>query len=205
MGMRLGYTRVSTLDQSTARQLDGVPLDKVFEDHASGKDTARPQLQAALEWAREGDRLVVHSMDRLARNLGDLRRVVEGLTARKVEVEFIKEGMVFNGEDTPMSKFMLNIMGAFAELERAMILERQREGVALAKRAGRYKGRAPAIRAGNGKAAALEAGLAEGLGVAALARRVGVSRQTVYSWLRGRAAQAGQLEHAQEQTQEVAA
>jgi DNA invertase Pin-like site-specific DNA recombinase len=193
------------LDQSTARQLDGVPLDKVFEDHASGKDTARPQLQAALEWAREGDRLVVHSMDRLARNLGDLRRVVEGLTARKVEVEFIKEGMVFNGEDTPMSKFMLNIMGAFAELERAMILERQREGVALAKRAGRYKGRAPAIRAGNGKAAALEAGLAEGLGVAALARRVGVSRQTVYSWLRGRAAQAGQLEHAQEQTQEVAA
>lgn len=186
MGMRLGYTRVSTLDQNTARQLEGVPLDKVFTDHASGKDTARPELQAALEWAREGDRLVVHSMDRLARNLGDLRRIVESLTTRKVEVEFIKEGMVFNGEDTPMSKFMLNIMGAFAELERAMILERQREGVALAKRAGKYRGRAPAIRPGNGKAAALEAGLAEGLGVAELARKVNVSRQTVYSWVKAR-------------------
>jgi DNA invertase Pin-like site-specific DNA recombinase len=184
--MRLGYTRVSTLDQNTARQLEGVPLDKVFTDHASGKDTARPELQAALEWAREGDRLVVHSMDRLARNLGDLRRIVESLTTRKVEVEFIKEGMVFNGEDTPMSKFMLNIMGAFAELERAMILERQREGVALAKRAGKYRGRAPAIRPGNGKAAALEAGLAEGLGVAELARKVNVSRQTVYSWVKAR-------------------
>jgi DNA invertase Pin-like site-specific DNA recombinase len=174
------------VDQNTARQLEGVPLDKVFTDHASGKDTARPELQAALEWAREGDRLVVHSMDRLARNLGDLRRIVESLTTRKVEVEFIKEGMVFNGEDTPMSKFMLNIMGAFAELERAMILERQREGVALAKRAGKYRGRAPAIRPGNGKAAALEAGLAEGLGVAELARKVNVSRQTVYSWVKAR-------------------
>ena len=187
--MRIGYRRVSTLDQNTARQLDGVPLDKVFTDHASGKDTARPQLQAALEWAREGDRLVVHSMDRLARNLGDLRRTVESLTARKVEVEFVKEGMVFNGDDTPMSKFMLNIMGSFAELERAMILERQREGVALAKKAGKYRGRAPAIREGNGKAAELERMLTEGkTRPAEMARQVGVSRQTVYTWLKQRKA-----------------
>ena len=187
--MRIGYRRVSTLDQNTARQLDGVPLDKVFTDHASGKDTARPQLQAALEWAREGDRLVVHSMDRLARNLGDLRRTVESLTARKVEVEFVKEGMVFNGDDTPMSKFMLNIMGSFAELERAMILERQREGVALAKKAGKYRGRAPAIREGNGKAAELERMLTEGkTRPAEMARQIGVSRQTVYTWLKQRKA-----------------
>jgi DNA invertase Pin-like site-specific DNA recombinase len=190
--MRIGYRRVSTLDQNTARQLEGVPVDKIFEDHASGKDTARPQLQAALEWAREGDRLVVHSMDRLARNLGDLRRVVEGLTGRGVEVEFIKEGMVFTGDDSPMSKFMLNIMGAFAELERAMILERQREGVSLAKKAGKYRGRAPAIRAGNGKLAELERLAAAGVGVAEMARAIGVSRQTVYTWLKQRAGQTTQ-------------
>ena len=182
--MRIGYRRVSTLDQNTARQLDGVPLDKCFEDHASGKDTARPQLQAALEWAREGDRLVVHSMDRLCRNLGDLRRTVESLTSRGVEVEFIKEGMVFNGDDTPMSKFMLNIMGSFAELERSMILERQREGVALAKKAGRYKGRAPAIRSNNGKLAELERLYILSTPVAEMARQTKVSRQTIYSWLK---------------------
>jgi DNA invertase Pin-like site-specific DNA recombinase len=181
--MRIGYKRVSSLDQNTARQLEGVPVDKVFEDYASGKDTARPQLQAALEWAREGDRLVVHSMDRLCRNLGDLRRVVESLTSRGVEVEFIKENMVFTGADTPMSKFMLNIMGSFAELERAMILERQREGVALAKRAGKYLGRQPAIRANNGKLAELEILAAKNTGVAEMARTIGVSRQTIYSWL----------------------
>jgi DNA invertase Pin-like site-specific DNA recombinase len=96
--MRIGYRRVSSLDQSTARQLDRIPLDKVFEDHASGKDTSRPELQAALEWARGGDRLILHSMDRLARNLGDLRRIVESLTSRGVEVEFIKESVIFNGK-----------------------------------------------------------------------------------------------------------
>ena len=182
--MRIGYKRVSSLDQNTARQLEGIQVDKVFEDHASGKDTARPQLQAALEWAREGDRLVVHSMDRLCRNLGDLRRTVESLTSRGVDVEFIKEGMVFNGDDTPMSKFMLNIMGSFAELERSMILERQREGVALAKKAGRYKGRAPAIRSNNGKLAELERLYILSTPVAEMARQTKVSRQTIYSWLK---------------------
>ena len=182
--MRIGYKRVSSLDQNTARQLDGVPLDKCFEDFASGKDTARPQLQTALEWAREGDRLVVHSMDRLCRNLGDLRRTVESLTSRGVEVEFIKEGMVFNGDDTPMSKFMLNIMGSFAELERSMILERQREGVALAKKAGRYKGRSPAIRSNNGKLAELERLYILSTPVSEMARQTKVSRQTIYSWLK---------------------
>lgn len=179
--MRIAYKRVSTLDQNTARQLDGIPVDKVFEDHISGKDTNRPQLQAALEWAREGDRLVVHSMDRLCRNLSDLRRTVEGLTSRGVEVEFVKEGMVFTNESTPMAQFMLNIMGSFAELERAMILERQREGVALAKKAGKYHGRAPAIRAGNGKLAELTKLLAQNTPVAEMARQLGVSRQTIYS------------------------
>jgi DNA invertase Pin-like site-specific DNA recombinase len=179
--MRIGYRRVSTLDQNTARQLDGVVLDKVFEDHASGKDTARPQLQAALEWAREGDTLVIHSMDRLARNLGDLLRIVADLTGRKVRVEFIKEALTFTGEDSPMATLMLSIMGAVAAFERAMILERQREGIALAKRAGKYRGRAPAIRPED--VALVRGKLATGISKTRIAAEMGVSRQTLYKHL----------------------
>jgi DNA invertase Pin-like site-specific DNA recombinase len=179
--MRIGYRRVSTVDQNTARQLDGISIDKVFEDHASGKDTARPQLQAALEWAREGDTLICHSMDRLARNLGDLLRIVADLTNRKVKVEFVKESLCFTGEDSPMATLMLSIMGAVASFERSMILERQREGVALAKKAGKYHGRAPAIRSSNGKLEQLTKLLAQNTPVAEMARQLGVSRQTIYS------------------------
>jgi DNA invertase Pin-like site-specific DNA recombinase len=185
--MRIGYKRVSSLDQNTARQLEGIQVDKIFTDHASGKDTARPQLTTALEWAREGDVLVVHSMDRLARNLGDLLRLVGDLTGRGVRVEFVKEGLTFTGEDSPMATLMLSIMGAVASFERSLILERQREGVALAKKAGKYRGRAPAIREGNGKTAELERLVEEGkAGPAEMARAVGVSRQTVYAWLAAR-------------------
>lgn len=180
--MRIGYVRVSSIDQNTIRQLDGVQLDKTFTDHASGKDTNRPQLQAALEWAREGDTLVVHSMDRLARNLGDLRKLVDDLTSRGVVVEFVKEHLTFNGNSSPMANLLLSMLGAVAEFERSMILERQREGVALAKKAGKYKGRAPAIR--GEKAAELAKLAAQGKGVAEIARTLSVSRQTVYTWLK---------------------
>jgi DNA invertase Pin-like site-specific DNA recombinase len=181
--MRIGYKRVSSLDQNTARQLDGIPLDKIFTDHASGKDTSRPQLQAALEWSREGDTLVCHSMDRLARNLGDLLRIVADLTNRKVKVEFVKESLTFTGEDSPMATLMLSIMGAVASFERSMILERQREGVALAKKAGKYKGRSPAIRSDNGKLTELNKLISENKSVSEIARTLKISRQTVYSWL----------------------
>jgi DNA invertase Pin-like site-specific DNA recombinase len=181
--MRIGYRRVSTTDQNTARQLEGVQVDKVFEDFASGKDTSRPQLQAALEWAREGDTLVCWSMDRLARNLGDLLRIVADLTGRKVRVEFCKEALTFTGEDSPMATLMLSIMGAVASFERSMILERQREGVAIAKAKGIYKGRAPAIRANNGKLAELQTLISQNTPVATMARQLGVSRQTIYSQL----------------------
>ena len=180
-GQRVAYRRVSTLDQSTARQLDGMTFDREFTDKASGKDTSRPALQETLAYLREGDRLVVHSMDRLCRNLGDLRDIVKSLTSRGVAVEFVKENMVFTNESTPMAQFMLNIMGSFAELERAMILSRQREGVAIAKAKGVYKGRVPAIRAGNGKLAELTKLLAQNTPVAEMARQLGVSRQTIYS------------------------
>src|SRR5271156_2782982 len=100
MGQRIGYRRLSTIDQSTDRQLDGVELDKVFIDKTSGKDTHRPELARAIDYVREGDTLVVYSMDRLARNLEDLRRIVRELTGQGVRVEFVKESLIFTGEDS---------------------------------------------------------------------------------------------------------
>jgi DNA invertase Pin-like site-specific DNA recombinase len=140
-GQRIGYVRVSTFDQNPERQLEQIEVGKVFTDKASGKDTQRPELERLLAFVREGDTVVVHSMDRLARNLDDLRRIVQGLTQRGVRMEFVKEGLAFTGEDSPMANLMLSVMGAFAEFERALIRERQREGIALARQRGAYRGR----------------------------------------------------------------
>jgi DNA invertase Pin-like site-specific DNA recombinase len=140
-GQRIGYVRVSSFDQNPGRQLDQVQVDKLFTDKASGKDTQRPQLDALLSFAREGDTVIVHSMDRLARNLDDLRRLVQTLTKRGIRIEFVKECLSFIGEDSPMANLLLSVMGAFAEFERALIGERQREGIALAKQRGAYRGR----------------------------------------------------------------
>jgi len=186
-GKRIGYIRVSTLDQNTERQLDGVELDKKFTDKASGKDTKRPQLQAALDYLRDGDVLVVHSMDRLARNLDDLRRIVLGLAERGVVVEFAKEHLTFTGESNAMSKLLLSVMGAFAEFERSLIRERQREGIALAKKAGVYKGRKPSLTVE--RVEQLCARVAAGEKKAALAREFGISRETLYCYLEKRASE----------------
>ena len=140
-GHRIGYVRVSTVDQNAARQLEGVDVERTFTDKASGKDVKRPQLEAMLAFVREGDTIVCHSMDRMARNLDDLRRIVLGLTQRGIHVQFIKESLTFTGEDSPMANLLLNVMGAFAQFERELIRERQREGIAIAKKAGAYKGR----------------------------------------------------------------
>jgi DNA invertase Pin-like site-specific DNA recombinase len=118
-GQRIGYVRVSSFDQNPERQLEQVQVDKVFTDKASGKDTQRPELERLLAFVREGDTVVVHSMDRLARNLDDLRRLVQKLTQRGVRIEFVKECLTFTGEDSPMANLMLSVMGAFAEFERA--------------------------------------------------------------------------------------
>ena len=180
MGQRIGYQRVSAVDQNTERQLDGIELDKLFTDKASGKDTHRPELARAIDYVREGDTLVVHSMDRLARNLEDLRRIVRELTSQGVRIEFVKESLTFTGEDSPMNTLLLSMLGAVAEFERSMILERQREGIALAKAAGKYKGRKAALT--NGQADELRARLAKGESVSGLAAEYGVSRQTVYNY-----------------------
>lgn len=181
-GQRIGYKRVSTLDQSTARQLDGIPLDKCYEDKASGKDTKRAELQAALGYCREGDTLVVHSMDRLARSLVDLRRIVHDLNARGVVVEFVKENLRFVGEDSPMAILLLSLLGAVAEFERALILERQREGIELAKRQGKYKGRRRTLS--GSQIEELQERVAAGERKSVLARQFGIRRETVYSYLR---------------------
>lgn len=180
-GQRVGYIRVSTADQNTIRQLDGVQTDRVFQDKASGKDTDRPALAEMLAFVREGDTVTVHSMDRLARNLGDLRRIVDELTGRGVRVEFVKEGLTFTGDDSPMSNLLLSVMGAFAEFERALIKERQLEGIAQAKKAGKYTGRAAALSPE--EAAQIKARAAAGESKAALADEFGVSRATVYRYL----------------------
>jgi DNA invertase Pin-like site-specific DNA recombinase len=194
MGQRVGYLRVSTIDQNTARQLDGVELDKVFTDKASGKNADRPELTRAIDYVRDGDTLAIHSMDRLARNLEDLRRIVRELTGKGIRVEFVKESLTFAGDDSPMNTLLLSMLGAVAEFERSMILERQREGIALAKAAGKYKGRKASLT--DAQAAQLRDRLAGRESVTALAKEFGVSRQTVYnyrseSWQRERTIEAG--------------
>ena len=184
-GQAIGYVRVSTADQNTARQilqLQDLKLDRVFTEVASGKDTNRPQLNAALMHLREHDVLYVHSMDRLARNLEDLRKIVMGLTERGVTVKFIKEGLEFDKNANSLSKLLLSIMGAFAEFERNLIRERQREGIEIAKSKGRYKGRKPALTSEQQIEIKKRASNHESK--ASLARSFNVTRETIYKYLR---------------------
>ena len=187
-GQRIGYIRVSSLDQNTDRQLEGVPVDRTFMDKVSGKDTNRPKLQELLEFVREGDAVVVHSMDRLARNLDDLRRTVQTLTKKGVLVEFIHEHLTFTGDDTPMANLLLSVMGAFAEFERALIRERQLEGIALAKQKGVYKGRKKSLS--EAALTELKQRMNSGVTKAKVAREFGISRETLYKYVRGSAGMA---------------
>lgn len=181
-GQRIGYVRVSSFDQNPERQLEHVEIAKVFADKASGRDTQRPELDALLSFVREGDTVVVHSMDRLARNLDDLRRLVRNLTGRGVRIEFVKEGLTFTGEDSPMATLMLSVMGAFAEFERSLIRERQREGIALARQRGVYRGRRKSLSPE--QVADLRRRAGAGEQKAKLAREFGISRETLYQYLR---------------------
>lgn len=181
-GQRIGYVRVSSLEQNPERQLEQVLVDRIFTDKASGKDTLRPELDNLLTFVREGDTVVVHSMDRLARNLDDLRRLVQQLATRGVRVEFVKECLTFTGEDSPMANLMLSVMGAFAEFERTLIRERQKEGIALAKQRGVYRGRKNSLSPE--QVSEMKQRAASGEPKAALAREFGVSRETIYQYIR---------------------
>lgn len=188
-GKRIGYVRVSSVDQNDARQLDGVELDKTFTDRASGKDTNRPQLLAMLEFVREGDHIYVHSMDRLSRSLRDLQDVVEKLTAKGISVTFVKENLTFDppasGADahkTAYSTLMLQLLGAVGQFERALIKERQREGIAIAKVKKKYKGRKPVLDTVD--VSKLKKMAEEGISKVQIAKTLGVSRASVYVYLR---------------------
>lgn len=182
-GQNIGYVRVSSVGQNTARQLDGVELDRVFTDKASGKNTGeRPALAQMLSHVREGDTLHVHSMDRLARNVEDLRQLVNQLTDKGVEVKFAKEGLTFSGQPSPMNTLLLTLLGGVAEFERSLIAERRDEGIALAKAAGRYKGRKAALSAT--QASELVDRMSAGESVTALAKEYSISRETAYQYRR---------------------
>ena len=180
--MRVGYQRVSSLAQSEDRQLDGITLDKTYCDKLSGKDQNRPELQEMIDFVRDGDTVVVHSLDRLARNLDDLRQIVRRLTDQGVRVEFVKEGLVFSGDDSAMSRLLLSVMGAFAEFERELIRQRQREGIALAKKRGAYDNRPKKLT--QAQVLDLRERAAAGESKAALARAFGVHRSTVYELIK---------------------
>lgn len=183
MGQRIGYQRVSTVGQNTERQLEDVQVDQEFIDKASGRDRNRPQLEAMMKYARKGDRVLVHSLDRLGRNVDDLRAIIEELNGKGVAVEFVTQGLVFDPASkaqASMNKLMLTMLGAVAEFELALNKERQLEGIAIAKAKGNvYKGRKPALT--DDQADELTKRLEAGEQVAALAREFGVSRQTVYN------------------------
>lgn len=141
---QVAYIRVSTVDQNTARQLAdcNISFDKVFEDKSSGGSVDRPALQQLIDYVRDGDTIHVHSIDRLARSLDDLRQLVTNWNAKGITVHFHKESLIFSvDENSPMAELMLNMLGSVAQFERSMIRERQREGIAKAKLNGKYQGR----------------------------------------------------------------
>ncbi|WP_404464700.1 recombinase family protein [Micrococcus antarcticus] len=186
-GQLVGYARVSSADQSLARQLEALAgADRVFEEKASAKDRARPVLAEMLAYVREGDTVLVKSPDRLARSTVDLLNLLSELKAKGVAVRFVDSPALDTA--TAQGTFMLTVLGAVAELERELIAERRAEGIALAKKAGKYD-RAPKLTAGQVQEARerVDAGVPK----AVVAREMSVSRQTLYDALAGRGRYAG--------------
>lgn len=184
--MRVGYVRVSSLDQNPDRQIEDLKsqgVEKLFIDQVSGKDVDRAELQKMLSFVRVGDALYVHSLDRLARNLADLLMLVQDLTGRGVSVHFLGEKLDFDaGKDaSPTSKLMLSMIGTFAEFERSMIRRRQAEGIALAKERGAYKGRKRSVT--DEQIDKVRSLIDLGVPMTVAAQKVGISRTTAYKYL----------------------
>lgn len=184
--MRIGYRRVSTVDQNLTRQ-DLGEVDKLFEEKISGKSASdRPALQEMINYCREGDEVVVHSIDRLARDLADLQNIIQMLNDKGVAIRFNSENLNFSADtDDAFAKLQLQMMGAFAEFERNIIRKRQAEGIARAKSRGVYKGRQASIDAN-----AIKQRVAEGQGASAIAKELGISRASVYRILKAKRAAA---------------
>lgn len=180
-GKRIGYIRVSTTDQNPDRQLEGIQLDKKFIDYASAKSTDRPQLKDMLEFVREDDVVIVHSMDRLARTVKDLKSLVDDLLVKKVHIHFMKENLQFNGDNSALANLMLHMMGAFAEFEYAFIKERQREGIEIAKKKGKFNGTSKKLNAE--KIEILKADLQTRKSKSQIAKDLAISRFTLYRYI----------------------
>lgn len=180
-GKIIGYIRVSSIDQNPDRQLEGIKLDKKFTDKISAIERNKPALQELLEYVRDGDTVIIHSMDRLARNLDELRKIVKQLVSSQIKVQFVKESLTFTGDDSPMANLLLSVMGAFAEFERSFIKERQAEGIALAKKKGVYKGRSPALS--SEQIQELQNLVTMNVPKSVIAREFGISRTLVYKYM----------------------
>ena len=182
-GHNVGYVRVSSVGQNTERQLADVALDKIFEDKASGKNTDRPQLKACMEHLRSGDILHIHSIDRLARNLKDLQTIIDDLKSKGVSVNFHKENLIFSAVDNnPMQELMFQMLGAFAQFERTLTMERQREGIQAAKARGQKLGAPPKLTAQEIKEIKELANVV-GADQSAIAKLYRISRPTLYKIL----------------------
>lgn len=181
VGQIVGYARVSATDQKLDRQVEALgDVDKLFPEKVSGATRERPQLTAMIDWVREGDTVRVRSPDRLARSTRDLLAIIEELKDKGVQVEFVDNPALNTG--SPQGTFMLTILAAVAELERATIRERQAEGIALAKAKGTYE-RAPKLS--DAQVGEARDRIAAGVPKAKVARELGVSRQTLYTALAG--------------------
>lgn len=176
----VGYVRVSLFSQTTNGQLGDISLEKIYTEKASAKDAQRPVLKECIDYLRKGDCLHVHSMDRLARNLMDLKTILCSLNEKGVSVAFHKENLTFGTDNNdPMNSLMLEMMDAFAEFERALIKERQREGIAKAKTLGKQIGRKRVLN--DEQIKEIKFRIASGESKSALAKEYGVARQTIYS------------------------
>ena len=176
----VGYRRVSTTDQNFDRQDLGA-VDKLFEEKLSGKNAKdRPALNAMIDWVREGDSVLVHSIDRLARDLRDLQAIIQTLNDKGVSITFKSENLTFSASsDDAFAKLQLQMMGAFAEFERNIIRKRQAEGIAKAKAKGVYKGRPKTVDDAKVKELSIA-----GMGATAIAKELGIGRATVYKALK---------------------
>ncbi len=185
-GKKIGYRRVSTVDQNTSRQLDGIELDKIFEDKCSGRTFDRPMLKECLDYLREDDTLYVHSIDRLGRNIRELLNHIDAILAKGVKIVFVKEAMAFDPSKkaNPTQMLYLAVLAAVADFEVSMIRERQAEGIKLARARGAYRkcGRKPSLSPAQMEE--VRRRHSEGDGVSFLARHYRVSRSTVYSVLK---------------------
>lgn len=177
----VGYTRVSSQGQNTARQLAGIEVDRMFTDISIDSIKTRPQLEACLTYVREGDVLVVDSIDRLARNLHDLQDILDQMLKKGISVRFVKENLLFTSKNDALSTLMLHMMGAFAEFERTMIRSRQKEGIDAAKKTGKHLGRPVVLKEKHKKQA--QQLKEEGMSIRKIAMTMGVCRASIYKLL----------------------